>query len=113
MNALTAPTNLVKPEKAEEPELADPADNPQTYESTPVYDSYLPAQGEQIIPAETYTPEAIKSEVITPLRITPEAYTPPRVDATLGKPATSKLERVVPPPPTMGRLPWRAGSPTS
>ena len=110
--------SLVEPEEAKEPEAADPAEQPQVYESTPAYDSYLPAQGDQIIPAETVTPKTINPEAIKSEAITPKTFTVPEVDATLGtpkrQPLAPKLESVVPPPPpTTGSLPWRAGTPSS
>ena len=115
--------SLVEPEEAKEPEPAAAEQQPQVYESTPVYDSYLPADGQQIVPTET--PEVI----------TPGTYTPPSLDSTLNTPATPatpatqslgnpaaqpvkqplapKVESVVPPPPTTGSLPWRAEAPPS
>ena len=93
---------LDEPKEAEAPTPAQP----QFYESTPVYDSYIPGENQQITPIETYTPEvnvpAVKAigPVVTPT-LTPEINIP--------KPPASGA---APPPPTTGALPWRVKSPT-
>ena len=100
-------------DKPQEPTVAPTPAQPQIFESTPVYDSFLPAESGQITPAETFTPEVSVPKVEVPKLEVPKSVTPTvPVTPAIGVPKIP-ASNIAPPPPKTSGLPWRVNLPAS